>query len=596
MPNKNPLFRFWQELKRRKVIYVITVYASAAFVIIELVNNLSEPLNLPESLATIVIIILASGFPLAAILSWIYDLTGEGIERTRPLDASDDEIHAEKGVKQHSAWKLATYISFVVIIGLVTLNLVGNKGKLRRGDIKSMIILPFGNLTGDDQLVPLVSSMHSMLITDIGRLDALRVKGKTTSDTYANSGMSASEIAEKEDVQAVMESDVLYLGTDSICIVFRLLSFVRNEEQLWVYEYREHKSQFLNMFNKVTKQVAEGAMVEISPNEERLLTRSRTIRRETFDNYLMGHSYMGDVSKEALFKARDYLNRAIETDPDYAPIYAGLANVWLVIAGMDFESPVIARQMALKNLDKALELDPDNAYSHYVKAFDAHQTEWDWEKAEMEYLKALASNPNDAQIRVLYAQLLACLQRPGEAVTQGQVAIDLDPQHPLVQLYYTLVLSNTGDYETALAYGEKIVAESGHFLAYVSIELPAYFCGDYDKVMEAAKHILPVKGVDFQMVERVYGESGFKLAYEEALRQLEVIAQNGFTEPVEMAYRYMMVDQVEKALEWLEKGYEGKSPIMPYITTRAFMFEPLFDHPRFIAICEKMNLPFPSVN
>lgn len=64
---------------------MITVYASAAFVIIELVNNLAEPLNLPDTLPIIVIIILAVGFPLTVILSWLYDLTSEGVERTKPL-------------------------------------------------------------------------------------------------------------------------------------------------------------------------------------------------------------------------------------------------------------------------------------------------------------------------------------------------------------------------------------------------------------------------------------------------------------------------------------------------------------------------------
>ena len=83
MPNK--LSQFWQELKRRRVVHVITVYASAAFVIIELINNLTEPLNLPSNLATIVIIVLGVGFPLAVVLSWIYDLTSEGIEKTKPL-------------------------------------------------------------------------------------------------------------------------------------------------------------------------------------------------------------------------------------------------------------------------------------------------------------------------------------------------------------------------------------------------------------------------------------------------------------------------------------------------------------------------------
>ena len=122
MPQKkSKLNKLWQELKRRRVIHVITVYASAAFVLIELVNNLTEPLNLPDSLATIAIIVLAVGFPLAVILAWIYDLTPEGIEKTKPEEESKDL----EQTKDPNAWRIDTYVSFVVIVGLVTLNIMG---------------------------------------------------------------------------------------------------------------------------------------------------------------------------------------------------------------------------------------------------------------------------------------------------------------------------------------------------------------------------------------------------------------------------------------------------------------------------------------
>ena len=149
MPAKqNKLSQFWQELKRRKVVHVITVYASAAFVIIELVNNLAEPLNLPARLPTIAIIVLAVGFPLAIILSWLFDLTSEGVEKTKPLS----ELREGEKAPVPNAWKIATYVSFVVIIGLAVLNIVGGDKQLRAGDIQSLVILPFDNFTGDDQL------------------------------------------------------------------------------------------------------------------------------------------------------------------------------------------------------------------------------------------------------------------------------------------------------------------------------------------------------------------------------------------------------------------------------------------------------------
>ena len=152
--NPNKLSQFWLELKRRRVVHVITVYASAAFVIIELVNNLSEPLNLPVNLPTIVIIVLAVGFPLAIILSWLYDLTSEGVEKTRHVS----EIQEGEKTIVPGAWKIATYVSFVVIIGLVVLNVMGKSNQIRPGSIQSLVVLPFVNFTGDDQLEYFVST------------------------------------------------------------------------------------------------------------------------------------------------------------------------------------------------------------------------------------------------------------------------------------------------------------------------------------------------------------------------------------------------------------------------------------------------------
>ena len=79
MPEKP--HNFWQELKRRKVIRVITVYAASAFVIIELTNNITEPLRLPEWVPTLVIVLLAIGLLISIVMSWVYDITPGGFKR-----------------------------------------------------------------------------------------------------------------------------------------------------------------------------------------------------------------------------------------------------------------------------------------------------------------------------------------------------------------------------------------------------------------------------------------------------------------------------------------------------------------------------------
>jgi tetratricopeptide (TPR) repeat protein len=296
-----------------------------------------------------------------------------------------------------------------------------------------------------------------------------------------------------------------------------------------------------------------------------------------------------------LYKALEYLNSAVEKDPDWAPLYSGLANVWLSISQMGHESPEITVPKIFANRNKALELDPNNATIHSLNGLIAFLAEWNWEKAEKEFLKALAINPNAAGSRVLYAQLLGCLQRPSEALTQGRLAIELDPLNPLMQVWYGAVLLHIGDFETALAYGEKVTAvDPGHLVANSVIAMAAFCCRDYDKVMEAAKYFLPNIGVDFKEVERIYGETGFVAAQEEILRQREVLAQKGYVEATGMIRRYMMVDQPDKAMEWIERGFEVRDQNMPYIATHGLLCEPLFDNPRFIEIFEKMNLPLPE--
>jgi len=116
-PKPNNFIRFWQELKRRKVIRVIPVYAAASFVLLELVDIIAEPLGLPGWTINFVLVILCIGFIISIILSWVYDVTPEGVKKTKPISKvteQKNEIPAKL-----IDWKIATYFSVVIIIGLL---------------------------------------------------------------------------------------------------------------------------------------------------------------------------------------------------------------------------------------------------------------------------------------------------------------------------------------------------------------------------------------------------------------------------------------------------------------------------------------------
>jgi len=245
---------------------------------------------------------------------------------------------------------LASAIILVCAVVVVTLILTdvinGGKG-VQAGDIKSLVILPFDNYTGDDQLENMVSGMHALLVGDMGRISGVRVLGKTTSNAYKDVDISATGIASELNVDAVLEASVMCLG-DSVCMQFRLVRTTGKEEQLWIADYKEDKSQIINLYNQLTKQIADEIMIELTPEEERLFSKSRTVDREAYDAYLRSYQYWDDLSLESLNKALEYLNLAIEKDPDFAPPYAGIAQVWVGLAQMGFAEPRSSRAENLR--------------------------------------------------------------------------------------------------------------------------------------------------------------------------------------------------------------------------------------------------------
>lgn len=115
----NSFEKFWQELKRRKVFGVITTYAATAYIIIEVINNLAVPLNLPSWFATLVLIILVIGLPIVIAFAWIFDFTPKGIEKTESLEELESKEIVTKPVKRKLR---ASYVlNAVLIIAVIVL-------------------------------------------------------------------------------------------------------------------------------------------------------------------------------------------------------------------------------------------------------------------------------------------------------------------------------------------------------------------------------------------------------------------------------------------------------------------------------------------
>ena len=116
----NRLSKFWQELKRRKVIKVIGMYAATAFILLEVVDIITPALLLPSWTVTLVIVLLALGFPIAIILSWIFDFTPEGIKKTESIEEAKKQeptsLLAKRGIKLSDVIIAVLFVTVCVLL------------------------------------------------------------------------------------------------------------------------------------------------------------------------------------------------------------------------------------------------------------------------------------------------------------------------------------------------------------------------------------------------------------------------------------------------------------------------------------------------
>jgi TolB-like protein/tetratricopeptide (TPR) repeat protein/predicted Ser/Thr protein kinase len=462
--------------------------------------------------------------------------------------------------------------------------------------IDSIAVLPLENLTGNPDQDYFVDGVTDELIGQLGQISGLRrVISRTSVMRYKDTDKSLPEIARELNVDALVEGTVYQVG-ENVSIKLQLFDALPEERSLWTQRYDRPISDVLMMYGEMAGAIAENIQVKLTEDETSRFAGVRQVNFEIYDAHLKARSYW-EEGGESLYKGLEILNSAVEKNPDWAPLYAGLAETWMWIQQDGFEPTSVTAPKIYENLNKAMELDPNLSEANRLSGMIAQLVEWNWEKSEKAFLKALAINPNGALTRMFYAQLLLILHRSDEALAQRELAMSLDPLGPMMKLMNLGTLVQAGDYETSLSLAEELAADDpDNFNFNQMIEIAAYRLKKYDKVIKAVRYALPfpMEEETFKEIVRIYRESGIVVAYKEIMKHLEKFAENNYVGFQGMALRYIIANQPDKAMDWVEKGFEMHEPEMTYITTPAQYFDRLFGNPRFIAICEKMNLKLPK--
>jgi TolB-like protein/DNA-binding winged helix-turn-helix (wHTH) protein/Tfp pilus assembly protein PilF len=308
-------------------------------------------------------------------------------------------------------------------------------------------VLPFENLSGSPDQAYFSDGFTDELIGQLGGLnpEALGVIARTTVARYRDGRQSVGEIGRALNVQYVLEGSIRRAG-DHVRITTQLID-VMSQTQLWAESYDHDVRDVLLTQRDVAMRVADSLTMSVL----RVMPVRHMPSAEAYDATLRGRALRNTATEASLARAREYFEQAVALDPTYAPAHAGLADVYVVLAGPGWEFDR-ARNLvprALESARRAIELDPKLPDGYAVRGM-CRLWQGDVRGAEDDIRHAIALNASDALAHRYLSTVLVVTGRLDEAVVSARRALELDPLSPASGTTVAYRLYYAGHYADAL--------------------------------------------------------------------------------------------------------------------------------------------------
>ena len=458
---QSSIAKFWQELKRRKVMKVIIVYASMTFIVLQLLSILIEPLFLPDWVMTLVIVLLAIGFPIAIVFSWIFDITPTGLEVTQSLNQNGNPQNGSLNRRKSFLYAALIGVLLVVVAMLAYPKVFKSDEASLNPDLeKSIAVLPFKNDSDDLANVYIVNGLMESVLNNLQKIEDMRVISRTSVEKFRKNTKTISEIAKELNVSYFVEGSGQKIG-DEILLNIQLIE-ASTDKHLWAQQYKRKATDIFDLQQEVAKNIAEKIEVIITPEEAEQINKKPTDNLEAYDYFLKAQDLFFLGNREGLEAAIPLFKRAIEYDKEFSRAYANIAISYYYLDIFQAEK----RNTTLINdyADKALLYDSKSAPSLIAKAL-YHMNSSEYPEALPYFEKALEYNPNSAEvIRFLsefYTSYMPDTEKYLEYALKG-VQLDIASNDSIQSSYIFLHLSNafiqSGFVEEAEKYINKSLA------------------------------------------------------------------------------------------------------------------------------------------
>ncbi len=317
---------FWEEIKRRKVVRVAVAYSIVAWLLVEVAVTVEAPLNLPGWIDTFVIVMVVVGFPLALILSWAYDLTPTGIERTKHLDSSDESSKESTEVvsqEQESPLNVLPY---------------------------SVAVLPFTNMSDDPEQEYFSDGLTEDIITDLSFIPGLFVIARNSTFKYKGKAVDVRRLGEELGVRYVLEGSVRK-STDQVRVSAQLIEAATGHH-LWAKMYDRGLGDVFAVQDELTKEIVTALDVELVSGEKGRHQRSRVKNPEAREALYRGMAKFYKFDEACHAQARMFFEQFTRLEPDSILGYVWQAQMCQIEIFMGWG---VDKDTSLKNMELLLQ-------------------------------------------------------------------------------------------------------------------------------------------------------------------------------------------------------------------------------------------------